>query len=86
MKPKLTDDEFISAWKRLQSTSEVAKLTGGDVRNVQHRRRKIEARYSIVLAAVDSRSPDTKLTLRPHNRRADLAVKSCTVIVFSDAH
>lgn len=86
MKPALTDDEFIALWRKVQSCSEVARASGTHERSVQNRRRRIEERYSIVLAAVNSRSPDAKLVLRPHNRRADLAVKSGAVVVFSDAH
>lgn len=84
MRTRLNDDEFIGVWKRLQSASQVAKEIGIDVRNVHIRRKRIEAKYGVVLRANDSRSPS--FLVKEHSPRVDCEMMNGTIFIASDAH
>ena len=49
MPTKVTDSEFIEAWKKLKSASKVSEFFKMDVRAIRARRRTIEIRYGISL-------------------------------------
>ena len=53
MPVKVTDDEFITCWKRFGSPVEVAKALAIDLRGVYSRRKAIEGRYSIRLETLN---------------------------------
>lgn len=77
---KITDDEFIKAWKKYASVSKIAKEFDINERGVRHRRRAIEARYGISLEVNDS------VIIKRHAARVELDIQDGTFIVFSDAH
>lgn len=80
-KLKATDEQFIEAWHRLRSARAVAAELGMATRNVYLRRRELEDKLGIQLAASGS-----KLFV-PHNkRRLEMGIENGNVIVFSDAH
>ena len=94
---KCSEDEFIRIWNELKSGTEVSKALGVDIRNVFKRRKAIEFRRGIVLAAeyrpyprpnmaelkqkVQARAQATR-----HNAQRGRAIESGRVVVFSDAH
>lgn len=84
--PKCTDEEFIRMWERLRSASAVAKELDSNLRSVHARRRNIESRYSIVLSALDPRSPDFFLTYPENNVRVKATLDNGYVLVASDCH
>lgn len=84
MRPRVTDDEFIGIWKRLQSATLVAREIGVDVRNVHIRRKRLESKHSIVLRANDTRSPT--FLIKEHTPRVDCEMMNGTIVVGSDAH
>jgi biotin operon repressor len=57
-KSEFTDEEFIAAWRRLGSPTAVSDELGMSIRRVFTRRRAIESRYGITLAATNlNRTP-----------------------------
>ena len=84
MQAKVSDQEFISAFKRLQSPAAVARAIGVDVRNVHTRRKRIEERYGIKLHVNDTRSPT--FLVREHAPRVDCELMNGTIVIGSDAH
>lgn len=84
MHKRVSDDEFIGIWNRLQSATQVARALDIDVRNVHIRRKRIEGKYSIVLRSNDSRSPT--FLVREHAPRVDCEMMNGTIFVGSDAH
>lgn len=78
---KATDEQFIDAWKRLKSPRAVANELGLAERNVYIRRREIEARLGIQLAANGH-----GLFIPDNKRRLEMGVENGHAIVFSDAH
>lgn len=86
---KISDQEFIAAFKRLRSPALVAQETGLSVRAVYRRRDALQERYSIDLSSVSAKSEHHKvdhLTLTRGELRATAQVTDGVVIVFSDAH
>jgi len=83
---KATDSEIIAAWAKLGSAVAVADHLGLDVRNVHKRRRSIEAREGIKLAAVAKNSPDAKIVYPANRVRATTEIDSGVVMVASDCH
>ena len=47
----ISDEEFIELWRTHNSPSKLAKILEFDVRNVYSRRRSLELKYGIELAA-----------------------------------
>ncbi len=84
--PKISDDEFIVLWNKVQSVAAVAKAIGSSVRNVQERRRNIERRRGIRLASIDPRSPDIKVTIPGDGVRAQMEIENGLLLVASDCH
>lgn len=84
---RLTDQEFIDAWKRVGSPAAIARAFKMDVRSVYSRRNAIEAKHGIVLDTITDKNtgrpkvPVPKLGFRAVKEN----VKGC-VIVGSDGH
>jgi hypothetical protein len=83
---KITESEFIEAWKKLGSAVSVANHIGTDVRNVHKRRRSIEARHGIQLVGVAKNSPDARIVYPANGVRATTEIYSGVVLVASDCH
>jgi hypothetical protein len=83
---KISDDDFISAWRRLQSVTDVANEIGLSVRGVNVRRRRIEKNHGIILNAASPRSPDFKVSIPENGIRVNVELDSGTIMVASDCH
>jgi hypothetical protein len=83
---KISDDDFISAWRRLQSVTDVANEIGLSVRGVNVRRRNIEKNHGIILNAASPRSPDFKVSIHENGIRVNVELDSGTIMVASDCH
>ena len=83
---KITESEFIEAWKTFGSAVAVADHLGIDVRNVHKRRRSIEVRQGIQLVGVAKNSPDAKIVYPANGVRATTEIDSGVVLVASDCH
>ena len=83
---KITESEFIEAWKTYGSAVAVADHLGIDVRNVHKRRRSIEVRNGIQLVGVAKNSPDAKIVYPANGVRATTEIDSGVVLVASDCH
>lgn len=85
--PKVSDEEFISCWKRLGSAAAVSRAIDVNIRNVMSRRARIEERYGIILDVLENgkrgrpRVPVPKSGYRAINENV-----TGTVIVASDLH
>jgi predicted phosphodiesterase len=86
MATKISDDDFISAWRRLQSVTDVANEIGLSVRGVNVRRRNIEKNHGIILNATSPRSPDFKVSIPENGIRVNVELDSGTIMVASDCH
>lgn len=83
--PRCTEQEFIQLWQSNPSASKVAEILKVDVRAVCARRRDIEKRNGIRLAATDRRSPDFMLIT--HDRvEVKLGITNGVVLVSGDLH
>ena len=82
MRTGLTDEEFIEAFKTLgpQEVSRRFKLTKT---NVYKRRRNLELKYGIQIAAS---GPGNTRIADPHPDRVLLTIKNGIVLIGSDAH
>ena len=83
-KPSLTDAEFLELWKVTGSATAMAKLTNGNLRNIQKRRLALEKKYGVSLLAKDPRNAIPRASTA--YERKNLGILNGTVIVFSDAH
>lgn len=86
MPTKYTDDEFISAWKRLGSPSLVAKSLGLNLRGVIARRNNIERKHGIVLDTVSEHPKRARNEVPKHGFRATKENVTGCVIIGSDGH
>jgi len=84
MTRRLTDEEFLSAWKQHKSAAKVSKSTGLDLRAVHARRRKMESKYRIKLEATNKRSPE--YYVRDYMSRMNVDLDDGVIFVASDAH
>jgi hypothetical protein len=83
---KISDDDFIASWRRLQSVTDVANEIGLSVRGVNMRRRNIEKNHGIILNAASPRSPDFKVSIPENGIRVNVELDSGTIMVASDCH
>lgn len=84
---KVTDQEFIAAWKKYGSPSQVAKAFGLDLRGVYARRKVIEDRHGVLLETMTERgSGRKKITVPKQGFRAIEENIRGTVIIGSDGH
>lgn len=82
-----TDEQFIEIFTRLGSPSLVSEVIGVNTRNVQARRRAIEARHNVKLPSWANPNPErAKQLVQKHSGRVGLEIDNGSVIVFSDAH
>jgi hypothetical protein len=80
-----TDDEFIEAWRKYGSATQVAKVLGISERNVYSRKTRIETRHGIRLESRFGTSG--VLRDKSHNpAMRDLEIGDGFVLVGSDAH
>ena len=86
MATKISDEDFIATWRRLQSATDMAKDTGLTVRAINVRRRSIEKNYGIILNAASPRSPDFNITLPANGVRVNVEIDNGTIMVASDCH
>lgn len=84
---RISDADFISAWRSLGSPAQVGKHFGMPVNKVHARRKSLEKKHGIILPSIDDRTgrigADENLPKRGIRRETEIAG---TVIVFSDAH
>lgn len=89
MKAKVPDTEFIELWNTHRSSTKVAEEIGVAVQNVNARRRRIELKYKIRLAATANPHQAQyykHLSPNEHPHRKHLECLTGCVMVFSDAH
>jgi hypothetical protein len=81
---KISDEQFISTWQRLQSATDVAKELEMDLRGVHRRRKSLEGRYSLPLKSASPKSPT--FVRREHSPRVDCNMQEGVIVIGSDAH
>lgn len=87
MPTKVTDEDFISCWKRLGQPSRIAQALGIDVRQVYRRRAAIEEKHGFILDAADeSRSKRPRNPVPKEGFRAKAENITGSVIIGSDGH
>lgn len=82
--PKVSEAEFIDAWRRLGSPAAVARELGVDIRNIYARRDRLEKKGHVL--STTSEKAKTAVKIKSFDQRRPISVKDGTVIVFSDAH
>ena len=85
-KAKVSEQQFIDAWKRLGSPELVAKETGTDVRGVYRRRNHIENKHGIILASREKDQTNRSAVVLPRKGPRRLLNITGTFPVYSDAH
>jgi metallophosphoesterase superfamily enzyme len=83
---KVSDQDFIDGWKRAKSIKAFAEFVGLDIRNVLDRRKKIEARYGILL---DAPNKTGQTRSRAHVEKIGFRITediTGPVVIFSDGH
>ena len=100
MPKRVSDDEFIEAWNRLESPSAVAKYFKTAVRAAASRRRNLELKYGISLQSkIPATSKTSKKTMagnavnklaeeraRRYETEMAVAIKNGVVLIASDCH
>lgn len=87
MVTKVSDEEFISCWKRLGSPGLIAQALGLDVRQVYRRRTSIEEKHGFILDVADetrSKRPRNAVPKTGYRALADNVVGP--VIIGGDLH
>lgn len=86
--PKVSESEFVELWNTHKSARKVAQVLGIATEAVYGRRRSIENRRGIKLAAADVRAKHYEHlhTAHHHKYRHHLGIENGSVLVFSDAH
>jgi len=77
--PRLTDKEFLELWDQHRSPAVIAQLTGLSQRHIHTKRRAIEGKLKIQLAATG-----TQAHIQKSRHKAGLT--DGIALVFSDAH
>jgi len=85
MKPKCTDEEFIQAFRELQSMKLVHQRLGMSREAAQRRKRRIEVRHGVILPQSDPR-PKYNTASIDQKAVAKLEIKDGTVLIGSDIH
>lgn len=86
MAAKVTDEQFVDAFKRLGSPLKVSEFFGVDLRNVYRRRNRIEARLGIVLSSFERDTTGRQRIELPRVGIRQLANVTGPVVIFGDAH
>jgi hypothetical protein len=84
-KPKATEQEFIAAYRELQSATKVAEHFGMSETRVRKRREFIETKYGMRLPTFDPR-PSYNRAYQEQKEVAKLAIENGTVLIGSDIH
>jgi hypothetical protein len=79
--PACSDEEFIRLWNEHKSAVKLSKVLDIRERTVLQRRRSIEAKYGLLLAA----NSDTPV-IQKHSAKIHVPIENGIVVVFSDAH
>jgi hypothetical protein len=82
---KATEEEFISAYRELQSTTLVAQRFGLTPARVTARKRFLEEKHGITLPVYDHRKAYNTVEVR-QKEVAKLAIQDGTVLIGSDIH
>ena len=83
---KVSEQDFIDAFKRLGSPQAVAKLFSLTLRNVYERRNNIERKLGIILASHSNDKTGRQKIELPRKGIRQLADVTGPVVVFGDAH
>jgi hypothetical protein len=84
---KVSDEEFISCWKRLGSPARISEALGIDVRQIYRRRAAIEERHGFILDAADeARSKRPRNHVDRTGHRITLDLPDGVAVIFGDAH
>lgn len=87
MKPlKISDEEFLAAWKETPSATEIAKRFNLSVRRASSRRRALENKYGISLISEVEVGSKPRLLIPENEITAELNLLNGTVLVGSDCH
>lgn len=87
MARRISDEEFVAAWKRYGSPAQVAKALNLDLRGVYSRRKSIEERHGILLDTVtESSTGRPKKEIPKKGFRAIKEDVRGVVIIGSDGH
>lgn len=87
--PKCSDHEFIAIWNNLHSAAAVAKQLGLDPTVVATRRRRIEKRHGIILAAIDPygrKAYDQSMLVTADRIEVKLKIRDGVILVSGDQH
>lgn len=84
--PACSDQEFISLYKRYQSSTAVAEHLGIAQTNVRRRRRKIEAKHGLILPVNDPRTVYNTAKIVHHKARINLTLKDAVLPIAGDIH
>lgn len=86
----ISDHQFISTWRELQSAELVAKALRLKIRGVHSRRRSVEERHGIRLPVFDPRQPQhnvsSSMLITADKVEAKLNVRNGIVLVTGDQH
>ena len=87
-KTKISDEDFLVAWKKFKSATQVANFFGFTERWAHNNRRRLEAKLKIRLeaTAVNAKAFEHLQTHHLTKARHNAGITDGTVIVFSDAH
>lgn len=83
---RVSDTDFINAWKRHGSPAAVARVLGVSERQAYKRRNKIEAKHGIILTSYTMDKTGRQKIELPRVGIRQLANVTGPVIVFGDAH
>lgn len=86
MAGKVSDDEFLAAWRTFGSPEQVAKVLGLQVRGVYERRKRMEAKLGMVLPATKDLTGRAQVSLPKRGHRHIIEGYTGPMVVFSDAH
>ena len=84
MPKKVSDEEFLQAWSKLQSASAVANHFGLNIRGVNRRKQRLQSKIGEVLRVNHPNSPT--FLVREHAPRVDCELENGTIVIASDAH
>ena len=78
----LSDEEFISEWKKIGSPQKFAEIHKQDVRSIYNRRRSIETRHGIALPTFNDQRVELKKKIQQtegHTRRGSVSYTHLTL-------
>ena len=82
---KASDQEFISAFHEMQSSTKVGELFQMTLENVRRRKRVIEKKHGIILPVFDHRKKYNTVSI-DQKAVAKYSIRDGTILVGSDAH